>query len=80
MTDKHETLIRQFPEYARQIRLLAGSNRDFDALASEYERLRSQIHELEASGDVGPDYTNLCDARDSLQETLVIMLQEAGEA
>lgn len=80
MTDTHKALMRQFPKYERQIRVLAAANPDFDALATDYERLRAQIHELEASGDVGPDYTNLCDARDSLQERLVIMLQEAPGA
>ena len=79
MAHKHERLIRQFPRYEQTIRKLSASNRNFDDLASEYERLREEIHALEASGDVGPDYTNLCDSRDSLQETLVIMMQEAAE-
>jgi uncharacterized protein YdcH (DUF465 family) len=75
---KHEALVRQFPEYERQIRELAAANRDFDELATSYVGLRRRIHALEASGDVGPDYTNLCDRRDSLQETLVIMIQEGS--
>ncbi len=77
MAEKHERLISQFPEFAQEIPGLAKSNRDFDSLASEYERLREEIHELEASGDVGPDFTTLCDRRDALQESLVNMMQEA---
>lgn len=80
MAEKHELLIRQFPRYEVQIRQLVARNGDFDDLAGEYERLRAEIHALEASGDVGPDYTILCDRRDSLQETLVVMMQEAAEA
>ncbi len=80
MGRKHDSLIRQFPEYEREIRRLARSNRDFDDLAAEYERLREEIHALEASGDAGPDYTNLCERRDSLQEALVVMMQEAADA
>lgn len=77
MAYKHENLIRQFQHYEQQIRKLAATNPEFDELATEYETLREQIHELEASGDVGPDYTDLCNRRDDLQETLVIMMQEA---
>lgn len=80
MPYKHEKLITQFREYERQIRELAASNPKFDDLATEYEGLSEEIHELEASGDVGPDYTSLCDRRDTLQETLVIMLQEVANA
>lgn len=78
MVQKHESLISQFPRFEQQIKKLAASNAEFDDLAAEYENLRREIHELEASGDVGPDYTDLCNRRDDLQETLVIMLQEAG--
>ncbi len=80
MAHTHERLIAQFPRYERQIRELAASDAEFDELAAEYETLRSEIHDLEASGDVGPDYTDLCDRRDDLQETLVIMMQEAESA
>jgi uncharacterized protein YdcH (DUF465 family) len=80
MVHKHERLISQFPRHERQIRVLAASNAKFDTLAAEYENLRSQIHDLEASGDVGPDYTDLCNRRDDLQETLIIMMQEAETA
>ena len=80
MVHKHESLISQFPKYEQQIRRLAASNAEFDDLAAEYEDLRRKIHELDASGDVGPDYTDLCNRRDDLQETLVIMMQEAGGA
>lgn len=80
MAAKHESLRRQFPEYEQQILKLSASNPNFDELATEYERLREEIHKLEASGDVGPDYTNLCGNRDSLQETLVVIMQEAGTA
>lgn len=80
MAQRHERLISQFPEYERQIRKLAQSSRDFDDLASQYERLREEIHKLEASGDVGPDYTTLCERRDALQESLVVLMQEAEDA
>jgi uncharacterized protein YdcH (DUF465 family) len=80
MANRHERLKSQFPEYAREIRALERSSRDFDDMASEYERLREEIHALEASGDVGLDYTILCNRRDSLQESLVIMMQEATAA
>ena len=77
MVHKHDSLIRQFQRYERQIRELAGSDPEFDGLAAEYENLCEEIHKLEASGDVGPDYTDLCNRRDDLQETLVIMMQKA---
>lgn len=77
MIEKHTGLLRQFPEYKTQIETLIASDPDFEGLASEYERLREEIHALEASGDVGPDYTDLCNRRDSLQELLVIKMQEA---
>jgi uncharacterized protein YdcH (DUF465 family) len=80
MVYKHENLIRQFQHYEQQIRKLAATNPEFDELGTEYETLREHIHELEASGDVGPDYTDLCNRRDDLQETLVIMMQEAESA
>jgi len=77
MAHKHDNLIRQFHRYERQIRELAVSDPEFDDLAAEYENLCVEIHQLEASGDVGPDYTDLCNRRDDLQETLVIMMQKA---
>lgn len=77
MGHKHERLIAQFKRYEPQIRKLARSSREFDELATEYETMRERIHELEASGDVGPDYTDLCNRRDDLQEALVVMMQEA---
>ena len=77
MAEKHAALIRQFPEYRAQIEELSDRDLDFDELAGDYERLRKEIHALEASGDAGPDYTILCDRRDSLQEMLVIKMQEA---
>ncbi len=77
MAERHERLISQFPKFEQQIRQLARSSPDFDNLASEYELLREEIHNLEGSGDVGPDYTALCDRRDALQESLVLMIQEA---
>ena len=77
MAQKHEKLLAQFPEYRAQILALSASDRNFDQLAVEYEQLREEIHRLEASGDAGPDYTNLCDRRDRLQEALVIMMQDA---
>ena len=77
MIEKHAALLRQFPEYKTQIDTLIASDPDFEGLASDYERLREEIHALEASGDVGPDYTDLCNRRDSLQELLVIKMQEA---
>ena len=77
MTEQHAALIHQFLEYKTQIEVLIASDPDFEDLASEYQRLRQEIHALEASGDVGPDYTNLCNRRDSLQEELVIKMQEA---
>jgi len=80
MVYKQENLIRQFQRYEQQIRKLAASSPEFDDLATEYETLREKIHELEASGDVGPDYTDLCNRRDDLQETLVIMMQESESA
>lgn len=80
MAERHERLINQFLQYVRQIRELTQSSRDFNDMAGEYERLREEIHKLEASGDVGPDYTTLCDRRDALQESLVIMMQEAKGA
>ena len=80
MVYKQENLIRQFQGYEQQIRKLAASSPEFEDLATEYERLREKIHELEASGDVGPDYTDLCNRRDDLQETLVIMMQESESA
>ena len=79
MAQKHEKLIAQFPEYEAQILALSAADGDFDRLATDYEQLREEIHRLEASGDVGPDYTNLCDSRDRLQEALVIMMQDAKE-
>lgn len=80
MAYKHDNLIRQFQQYEQQIRKLAASSSEFDDLATEYEMLREKIHDLEASGDVGPDYTDLCNRRDDLQETLVVMMQEAESA
>ena len=80
MVYKQENLIRQFRGYEQQILKLAASSPEFDNLATEYETLREKIHELEASGDVGPDYTDLCNRRDDLQETLVVMMQETGSA
>ncbi|MCK5623920.1 MAG: hypothetical protein KAJ11_16595 [Alphaproteobacteria bacterium] len=80
MVYKQENLIRQFQGYEQQILKLAASSPEFDNLATEYETLREKIHELEASGDVGPDYTDLCNRRDDLQETLVIMMQESESA
>ncbi len=77
MAELHAALIRQFPEYKTQIEALIASDPDFEDLAGEYQRLREEIHVLEASGDVGPDYTNLCNRRDSLQEELVIKMQQA---
>jgi len=59
MAHKHEYLMRQFQHYEQQIRKLAASSVEFNKLASEYESLRETIHDLEASGDVGPDYTDL---------------------
>ena len=76
MAELHAALIRQFPKYKTQIEVLIASDRDFEALASEFQCLREEIHALEASGDVGPDYTNLCNRRDALQEELVIKMQE----
>lgn len=77
MARRHERLVAQFERYEAQIRQLAASSRKFDRLATEYEALRERIHALEASGDVGPDYTELCNRRDGLQEELVVMMQEA---
>ena len=77
MAELHAALIRQFPKYKTQIEVLIASDRDFEDLASEYQRLREEIHALEASGDVGPDYTNLCNRRDALQDELVVKMQEA---
>ncbi|MDJ0945324.1 MAG: hypothetical protein QNJ30_17790 [Kiloniellales bacterium] len=76
MAELHAALIRQFPEYKTQIEALIASDPDFEDIARDYQRLREEIHALEASGDVGPDYTNLCNRRDSLQEELVIKMQE----
>jgi hypothetical protein len=77
MAQNHAALIRQFPEYKTQIEELIAKDPSFENLANDYERLREEIHALEASGDVGPNYTDLCNRRDSLQETLVIKMQEA---
>ena len=77
MAELHAALIRQFPKYKTQIEVLIASDPDFEDLASEYQRLREEIHALEASGDVGPDYTNLCNRRDALQDELVVKMQEA---
>ena len=77
MAQKHAALIRQFPEYKTQIEELITKDPNFEGVASEYERLREDIHAQEATGRFGPDYTNLCDQRDSLQEILVEMMQKA---
>ena len=77
MAGHHAALIRQFPDYKTQIEELIAKDPSFEGLASDYERVREEIYALEASGDVGPDYTDLCNRRDSLQETLVIKMQEA---
>ena len=70
-------MIRQFPEYKTQIEVLIARDPDFEEIARDYQRLREEIHALEASGDVGTDYTVLCNRRDALQEELVIKMQEA---